>query len=431
MNFGKLLSNISPIPSFLLGIADTIRADQNAQRLNKMAEQGREKLDRTGQTLLEKQLGNADKRIGQVKANNERAYARNMDTMGHWASSMFGAPIPQQEGGIRPSDVKQMMAGMKPGEGSLSTAIRGQGDEFLRQLDTELGGTLSSIIESTDSKLSDHKKWIQTQIDQARTDRTAALDMIDDDTAYTVASTTASMQADKEIALAQLSQRYADAEGDPQKMAKYHREKQLVEQKFRNEANKVVVETEGLMSKMKADTYTNLTGHVTAMTGTLGASLGNLTSDMAKLQTGARTEMAMIKSNAMGNVFSAVANATGQEAEMQNQWYGTMMALEDTYKADQNAAEMDLASMVSGSWENWAQMGVAHAQSLINASMEMVSYAKPVQDLFNMGTSLWQSQLAQQSADNYAKAVDNQNLTNWASIGTNTALGMERNWLLA
>jgi len=292
-----------------------------------------------------------------------------------------------------------------------------------------LGTEYHDLIDRTEATITSMEKRADAALEEARLHRTEALDEIVNDTAMQVATESASLAGDLAQAEAQLAQSYAGADmSNPATASKYAREKAALQSQYKNQMLLTTRTTQGQFSKFKADvalTAGNMIAnlHASGLATIAGAAgtaasaqasaYGAYSSAMENAMTGLGRNLTTIEglrldsqklmstlfAGAEGQVFATQANAYQYDADKLAALYNAVSTLDNQVSSEAVYRETTYANMANAAWANWGTMQTAYAQSLINAQMEMVSWADPFAAMFADTASLRQLQLQERQLD--------------------------------
>lgn len=458
----------SSLLEFPFRIADTIRGNAMADELNRMAKEGREAIRPLRDERFKAEMDIAGNLRDQLTQNTERSFGNQRRNLGNFASNFFDTPSRSAAGAISQAEI---------GKGGLSGLVEGAGKEFMgnlreteqarvrrdredidsvariltqdfNELKSTLNTSYSDIVKRTDDNIS----RVQTQVDkalaEARTNKASALGEIMDDTAYTVASSTASIAGDLSQAKSRLQQAYAGQDmSNPEVSARYNRELQQLERGYRNQVVNTTIQTKGQFSKLKADIATQhdlsinqlhetSIGAIAKAGGdqgaTLSAAYGSYSSalqqatsnfgaravDLQRLRQQSGELMSTLFAQGEASVFGAQVNAYQYDADVLRELTNGLNTLENNAAMERNFRDVQYANLASSAWANYGTTEMAWVQSMINAEMEMVNWADPFDALTNDLAAVRQLEFAEMQA----RAADRASKSAWLS-GAGSVMG--------
>lgn len=356
---------------------DVIRSQLQANKLNKLREEGIASLRGLGEETKAAEISEAERLRGRLSDISQQEQATKLGTATNYATSYFGQPsettaatnaaaiaerkaaleamgVPQTyiDQQLKQMESQQAAAGIQLGQGGQVQYTRDTGTEMMDALraqesarrtayesglDTQLttaradynalkeilGDEYRSIVETTERNLADLKTQTADALKEARSLRSSALKDLTHNTAYAVASQTTNIASEMTTALSALTQKYAGQDmTNPAVQDRYNAEKKQIETQYKASMNSTVQETELAFSELQQTVHAN---HAANISNLQQAGLSSYSSLAASGQASMASAYGSYSSgmtaafNSMNNFTTSMESLRGQSMALESE----------------------------------------------------------------------------------------------------------------
>lgn len=439
--------------NFATQMLDTVRAQRQSEKLNKLAEEGRGELGQLGDRVRGDFDLTSQVFRDNTNASTDRFAREGNDRIGAMSGQMFGSELKDAQLGN--SQVFQQTESNASdyrskayGEMANRTSTVKTGLQDFRKKVTEnfemvvggLGSRVQQLFNEADASVSETRGMVGVMLgkaDKAYEDTIASL--VDESGKAVRAVAQPIMQA-ANTAIAQMQ---AQKTGDPARDAQIDQKITAIRQKAAADASDVAGSEGQKVREWSSQTRVAATqvmqsAHETALDemgksfatafGTKTTALDTYKSGMSEAvrnfqdghisafelenQTNS-LELQMI-ANVEGNIFSARNNATQFAAGQLSALWDGMDAIARTAHSDQMSTEAAYSQLITSGILNEASLDTQAAMSKINAQMNFVGWAAPFESLVNFTFAQQQSSLAE-------RQLQEQHRANSANLGLGIA----------
>lgn len=448
---------ILPALQFLFEGIDTFRGQQQADRLNRLGDQGRDILKGVPDAVRSGTQGAADTFYNRATESNNDAFAGNTRAGNAFLSSFFNVPQSTEKKGpgLNPTDQaidnrNAILANAQIGNSQLVQGIKSAGADTLaatkdafqgaeqqysknEALTGQLRNDRDVAVGEAKQNFTDLKSAIQATRDAATAGYTDVIKNIVDQTARLVSGAAHPIMSAASQAIARLS---SQKTGDPARDAQIDQQINATRAMYASQATDAVATANSQFAQtagaIRNTAYNTYLGALTTSDATQRQALSDFNgtvnqanatfasgaTTLAGYNTQIRTAEAETYSQVLNNIFTATTGGLSQSAAMLDSATKWMAGMESEHAAQQIAIEGTYGEMATNSVLNWAGAQSAYAGSLINANYDFVSWATPFSNL-NQNLSNIRAQQAQQDALNQQRDYNNFAL----GLGTVGAIG--------